>query len=547
MQRIYQTILIMLFLVGSLPAFTQTRVIKDSLMFTLTNVQIDSILLRQGIPNGIVGTEYTVGVHKLIFKTLNYDSTPTYASGLAMIPTNVDYCKLPIISYQHGTIVRKNDVPSRWVGQEKIISLVLASNGLISIMPDYHGMGDGPGIHPYQNARTEAFSVIDMIRATKEVCDTLNVGYGDQLFLFGYSQGGHATMAAHKMIQEQLSGEMHVTASAPMSGAYDMSGVQTDLLLAEKPYSDPYYLPFLIFGNNPIYHFFTDPADVLKQPYATTLPPLMNGVASANAINNAMNDTVKRIFRDELLDSFNQNPNHFFKVFLRDNDVYQWVPTSPVRMYFCTLDEKVPFQNTYKAFDYFKQNGALDVDTVNSGALLHTDCAQPSFLNAKFWIDTYRTKAMKLLMGSQDATNNNANGTAIVNIDGGLEPFQIKWSTNDTTASISNLAAGNYTATVTDGNGCIQTKSVTVGLTNGIDNLVLGTIALYPNPTTNNITLSIENITGETPIKIFDVMGKEVYTTTIKSAKTILPIASFVSGVYTAQIGQTTFKKFIKQ
>jgi hypothetical protein len=117
----------------------------------------------------------------------------------------------------------------------------------------------------------------------------------------------------------------------------------------------------------------------------------------------------------------------------------------------------------------------------------------------------------------------------------------------DTTASISNLAAGNYTATVTDGNGCIQTKSVTVGLTNGIDNLVLGTIALYPNPTTNNITLSIENITGETPIKIFDVMGKEVYTTTIKSAKTILPIASFVSGVYTAQIGQTTFKKFIKQ
>jgi hypothetical protein len=547
MQRTYQTILIILFWIGSLPVFCQTHIIKDSLMFTLTNVQIDSILLLQGIPNGIVGTEYNVGIHKLIFKTLNYDSTPTFASGLALIPTNVDYCKIPMVSYQHGTVVRKTDVPSRWVGTEKLISLVLASNGMISIMPDYHGMGDGPGLHPYQNARTEAFSVVDMIRATKEVCDTLNIGYGDQLFLFGYSQGGHATMAAHRMIQEQLSSEMHVTASAPMSGAYDMSGVQTDLLLAEKPYSDPYYLPYLIFGNNPIYNLFSNPADVFKQPYATTLPPLMNGLSSVNAINNAMNDTVKKIFRDDVLDSFSQNQNHFFRVFLRDNDVYQWVPTSPMLMYFCTLDEKVPFQNTYQALAYFKQNGALNVDTINSGALLHTDCAQPSFLNAKFWIDSYRTKAMKLLMGSQDATNGNANGNAIVNIEGGLAPFQINWSNGDTTASSTNLAAGNYTVTVTDANGCTQTKSVIVALTNGIDNLTLGSVALYPNPASNIITLFVGKISGETPVKIFDVMSKLVYSTTIKSEETILPIESFLSGVYTVQIGQTTFKKFIKQ
>jgi hypothetical protein len=42
-------------------------------------------------------------------------------------------------------------------------------------------------------------------------------------------------------------------------------------------------------------------------------------------------------------------------------------------------------------------------------------------------------------------------------------------------------------------------------------------------------------------------MGKLVYASTITTEKTILPIESFVSGVYTAQIGQTTFKKFIKQ
>ena len=99
-------------------------------------------------------------------------------------------------------------------------------------------------------------------------------------------------MAAHKMIQEQLSSEMKVTASAPMSGAYDMSGVQTVQLLKDTPYASPYYLPYLIFGNNPIYHFFTNANEILRAPYDTNLPPLMNGIANSNAINAKMNAAV---------------------------------------------------------------------------------------------------------------------------------------------------------------------------------------------------------------------------------------------------------------
>ncbi|HJW28868.1 MAG TPA: gliding motility-associated C-terminal domain-containing protein, partial [Saprospiraceae bacterium] len=36
----------------------------------------------------------------------------------------------------------------------------------------------------------------------------------------------------------------------------------------------------------------------------------------------------------------------------------------------------------------------------------------------------------------------------------GIEPFQIRWSTGETDASIQDLTAGGYSVTVTDGNGC---------------------------------------------------------------------------------------------
>jgi hypothetical protein len=48
----------------------------------------------------------------------------------------------------------------------------------------------------------------------------------------------------------------------------------------------------------------------------------------------------------------------------------------------------------------------------------------------------------------------NSNGTAIVNADGGNGPYTYLWSNGETTASINNLVAGNYSVNVTDVNGC---------------------------------------------------------------------------------------------
>ncbi len=71
------------------------------------------------------------------------------------------------------------------------------------------------------------------------------------------------------------------------------------------------------------------------------------------------------------------------------------------------------------------------------------------------------------------ATCTALNGTATAAVTGGTAPFTYAWSNAGTTATISGLAAGAYTVTVTDANGCSATATATVTANSG--NLTVST------------------------------------------------------------------------
>lgn len=72
------------------------------------------------------------------------------------------------------------------------------------------------------------------------------------------------------------------------------------------------------------------------------------------------------------------------------------------------------------------------------------------------------------LSASETFTNESCSGfggTIDLTISGGVSPYDISWSTSDTTEDLSNLIAGTYTYTITDSTGCILNGSVTIGTT----------------------------------------------------------------------------------
>jgi gliding motility-associated-like protein len=73
---------------------------------------------------------------------------------------------------------------------------------------------------------------------------------------------------------------------------------------------------------------------------------------------------------------------------------------------------------------------------------------------------------MSLTTSSTSDNCNLGQGTAAVQVTGGTAAYSYSWSrAGENTQSINNVSAGNYSVTVTDSNGCVQSATITVGNT----------------------------------------------------------------------------------
>lgn len=368
-------------------AIGQGTLVEDTVILHLTYNDLDQIMLDQGIPLGLLATDYEVDVHRVIYNTPDVVGQPTTASGLIFIPSN-DTCAMPMMTYLHGTKLERESAFYHLNGEWQI-GAIAATSGYAACLPDYLGLGAGPGIHPYMHGESEATASIDCLRACRFICDSEDRNLNDQLFITGYSQGGHSTMAVHRKIQEELSGELTVTASAPGSGPYDMSGIQLDMVASFDPYSEPGYLPFLIQSYQAAYgDLYTNIEDIYVAPYDQILPPLLDGSVGMGVVNDAMPAVPRDIFTTTYTDAFFSDTTHPAFVALKANNMYDWVPEAPVTFSYCRMDEQVAYENTFVASNYMINNGSPAITVIERDSLIgHFDCALPSILGAKIWFD----------------------------------------------------------------------------------------------------------------------------------------------------------------
>lgn len=340
--------------------------------------------------------EYDVDAYYILYSTVDGKGDSTFASGLFLVPST-DTCNFfPLISYQHGTVLKKTDVPSRLNG-ESLIGQIFCSLGNITLCPDYVGLGDSPGLHPYCHGLSEATATVDLIRAAREFLnDSLGIFDNGQVFLTGYSQGGHATMAAHKYIEENnLLSEIQVVASAPCSGPYHLSGAQAEMIFNNPDYPSPAYLVYILFAYNLVYeNLFDNPDEILKPPYDVLVPPYLNGNYSHSQLNSILPDSMHMFLTDSfyqsVLDDMYDKLTPFWQDLL-ENDNYDWLPSTPVRLYYCQADEQVSYMNSIHADSAMNASGAVNVQAINiSPSASHGDCGIPAIVTAYFWFDTYR-------------------------------------------------------------------------------------------------------------------------------------------------------------
>ena len=249
------------------------KLISSELIRQFSIRQAQSQMRLRDFPTG--DASFSVHYYKIVYETVDPFGLPILASGGLFVPQENPEA-LPLLSYQHGSEIYKPWVPSQndsfWFPQ----ALFYATSGYLTVMPDYLGLGDSPGLHPYLHAKTEASAVVDMLRAVKAFSLSNDINLNDQLFLTGYSHGGHATAAAQRDIEALHSEEFQITASAPMAGPYDLARSLNNIS-TNSDFSEPFFVIFALSAWVPIYQIADTFEELLAAPFDQKMAPLMNG------------------------------------------------------------------------------------------------------------------------------------------------------------------------------------------------------------------------------------------------------------------------------
>src|SRR5690606_32283001 len=87
------------------------------------------------------------------------------------------------------------------------------------------------------------------------------------------------------------------------------------------------------------------------------------------------------------------------------------------------------------------------------------------------------------------------NGRAVLNVSGGVQPYQFLWDNGKNTNAIISLKAGTYFVTITDYLGCIFTDSVIISEPNAPSLSTNGSTVICGDDSTGTASV---NVTGGT-------------------------------------------------
>ncbi len=313
-----------------------------------------------GVRTPLVAATYDVTTWRIDYTTLDGQGRHVTASGLVAVPDKAPGRASPVVSYQHGTIFYDAEAPSNAVTPDAP-PVVMASLGAIVLAPDYVGYGASRGVqHPYLLSHPTAAAVVDLLTASLFWRTQTGLRGNGQLFLVGYSEGGYASLAAQRAIEQGDSNPHRamLVASVPGAGPYDVAAT-LDLLLER------------VRDQNRLLGALIDPGSLRR-------------------LGSTVRDEVRRALFRELIpsDADVSFQSSFIDNFLaddrqaiaRDSDVHDWRPQRPVSMFHGREDRTVPYAVGAGTLLAMQSRGAPAVsltDCVASPTTDHLPCVAP--------------------------------------------------------------------------------------------------------------------------------------------------------------------------
>jgi uncharacterized membrane protein HdeD (DUF308 family)/acetyl esterase/lipase len=166
---------------------------------------------------------------RILYTTTRDDGVPAVASGIVMVAADAPAGPRPVIAWAHGTTgYATNCAPSvladpLTAGALPAINQIIAEKWIL-VATDYVGLGTA-GPHPYLIGQGEGRSVLDAVRAARELND---IEMSDETVVWGHSQGGHAALWTGQLA-DSYAPDVNVSGVAALAPASDAITLTSNL------------------------------------------------------------------------------------------------------------------------------------------------------------------------------------------------------------------------------------------------------------------------------------------------------------------------------
>ncbi len=299
--------------------------------------------------------------YKVVYRTADAEGESTQASGLLVLPDGDSEQRLHPVIYGHGTTSYRKDVASISTDEFTVSpGIVFASRGFAAIMPDYVGLGDSPGPHPYLHVPTQTSATTDMLTAVRKHLAAEGQDLASEVFVSGFSQGASTALGVGRALDAGDAAGFTLGGLAAISGAYSLREHQLPAMIGGEvaPQVAVPYTAFLLTSWDRLHGLYGSPAEAFRAPYADEVERLFSGDVTGEEMMGILPSSP-----DELLTDAGRaliaSPGPAMTAALDQSDSVcrNWSPSAEVRLYFAQDDEQAVSANTAACAESFRAQG----------------------------------------------------------------------------------------------------------------------------------------------------------------------------------------------
>lgn len=286
-----------------------------------------------------------VKLYKVTYDSILPESSnqPVTGTGLVAIP-DVKASRFPMISYQHGTVFDRSEVPSQvnkseLIDETKLMLAVFASQGYVVIAADYFGLGDSTLPNTYFVPGATEQACLDMLSASRAVLKAENKET-THMFLHGWSQGGYNTLRFLKRLE--TIGET-VTAASTAAGPTDLK-VWINRLMNNPQPSDAVWVASAASNLFLAMDTYLQPGlaeEAIRPEFLAIARQFYNFEISFIDFLQQTPHLLKDYLNPEFMESGKLGTSAFWQL-IDTHENYRWTMSAPLRSYYGQVDEAVP-------------------------------------------------------------------------------------------------------------------------------------------------------------------------------------------------------------